>query len=156
MKDDDLITNWGLLVEGYSRAMHFLERATDDASGLGPTWFSVLLRLERTPNHRLPMTHLAREVELTSGGFTKVADKLAEAGLTRRVACEHDRRVTWMELTDEGLRTAQQSKAHHAHTLRKMVEAHLGFEELLEIGRLMRKLRDNLDADSGCTQDNIV
>jgi DNA-binding MarR family transcriptional regulator len=150
VQDDDLITNWGLLVEGYSRAMHVLEGSVDDTNGLGPTWFGVLLRLERTPDHRLPMTQLAREVELTSGGFTKVADKLAEAGFTRRVACQHDRRVTWMELTDEGLRTAQLAKAQHARTLRKMVEEHLGIDELVEISRHMRKLRDNLDAASGC------
>lgn len=146
VKDDDLITQWGLLVEGFTRAMRRLEADMDHADCPGPTWFEVLLRLERTPGHRLPMTQLAREVELTSGGFTKVADRLAEAGMTRRVACEHDRRVTWMELTDAGVKTARESKRHHAAALRRLVEDHIGLEDLKTLGTIMRKLRDGLDA----------
>ncbi len=148
MKDDDLITQWGLLVEGYTRATNRLQAEMDESQCPGRTWFEVLLRLERTPDHRLPMTQLAREVELTSGGFTKVADKLSEAGLARRVACEHDRRVTWMELTDLGVQTAQESKRHHATALRKMIQDYIGLEDLATVGAIMRKLRDGLDAEA--------
>jgi DNA-binding MarR family transcriptional regulator len=148
VEDDELITNWGLVVEGFSRAMHALHGELDES--LTPVGFGVVLRLERTPGHRLPMTQLAREVELTSGGFTKVADRLTAAGLTRRVACESDRRVTWMELTDGGLVAARTAKQRHADALRRLVDAHLSLRELEQLGTIMRKLRDGIDAAAGC------
>jgi DNA-binding MarR family transcriptional regulator len=146
VEDDELITQWGLLVEGFNRASKRLHDEMADSGCPGLTWFEVLLRLDRTPGHRLPMTQLAHEVEMTSGGFTKVADKLEEAGLASRVGCPSDRRVTWMELTELGVKTAHESKTFHAAALRRLVDEHIGLEDLATLGKIMRKLRDGLDA----------
>ncbi len=98
--DEDLITCWGLFHEALSETTPLLLQGIapcgKDMSG---PWFEVLLRLQRSPHHRLPMSQLAREVSLSSGGFTKLADRLERNGYLVRQACALDRRVTYATLT---------------------------------------------------------
>ncbi|MDQ6848888.1 MAG: MarR family transcriptional regulator [Actinomycetota bacterium] len=44
----------------------------------------MLHSLLRAEDHRSPMSALAREVSMTSGGFTKLADRMARGGLIDR------------------------------------------------------------------------
>ncbi len=141
MNDGDVITSWGLVVEGFHAVQRLLE-ADLNATELPPVWFEVLLRLVRTPGHRLPMTQLADEVSFSSGGFTKLADRIAEAGYVERVACPGDRRVTWMTLTDEGNKVITTALERHVVCLRGAVADVLGEQRLVELGELMRALRD--------------
>lgn len=141
MDDGDLITSWGLVVEGFLTVQRVLE-ADLDATDLQPVWFEVLLRLVRTPGHRLPMTQLADEVSFSSGGFTKLADRIAEAGYVERVACPGDRRVTWMTLTPAGEKVITAALERHVICLRGAVLDVLGEPKLTELGESMRALRD--------------
>jgi DNA-binding MarR family transcriptional regulator len=145
--DEELITWWGLVVEASDRTTR---RSVADlgveVSVPGP-WFEVLLRLLRTPGHRLPMTRLAHEVSLTSGGFTKFADRLAAAGLVERQACPTDRRVTYVALTEQGLTVARTARDRHVAALREHFLHPLGVPDAAHLATLMRRLRDaNTDA----------
>lgn len=142
MEDGELVTNWGLVVEGFTAAQRVLQ-ADIEQSDLPPVWFEVMLRLVRTPGHRLPMTQLADEVSFSSGGFTKLADRIVEAGYVERVSCPHDRRVTWMHLTELGHETVTRVLERHVQCLRTNVLGVLGPETLREVGRHMRTLRDH-------------
>ena len=137
----DLVTNWGLVVEGFARVQRVLQ-ADIEASDLNPTWFEVLLRLVRTPGHRLPMTQLADEVLFSSGGFTKLADRIQKAGYVERIGCPSDRRVTWITLTDEGEKVINAALESHVACLRANVLEPLSETSLNELGRYMRTLRD--------------
>lgn len=139
--DAQLITNWGLVVEGFA-AMERVLRADMEQSDLVPVWFEVLLRVARSPDHRMPMTQLAAEVSFSSGGFTKLADRIAEAGYVERVACDADRRVIWITLTPHGEKIIEAATAHHVDCLRATVLATLGEQRLTELGESMRALRD--------------
>ena len=141
MRDDDVITNWGLVVEGFANVQRVLEADLAE-SEIPVVWFEVLIRLVRTPGHRLPMTQLADEVSFSSGGFTKLADRIVEAGLAERVGCEADRRVTWITLTNEGERVINAALVRHTAQLRSTVLATLGEDGMQQLGQLMRTLRD--------------
>ncbi len=141
VENGDLITNWGLVVEGFAKAQRVLQ-ADIEASDLSPIWFEVLLRLVRTPGHRLPMTQLADEVLFSSGGFTKLADRIAEAGYVERIGCPSDRRVTWITLTDSGEKVINAALERHVACLRANVLEPLGESSLTELGQHMRTLRD--------------
>src|SRR3712207_4526104 len=97
--DDEIVTWWGLVIEGYQATQERLLAEVMSRLGLAPGPFDILLRLLRSPGHRLPMTRLAKEAALSSGGFTKIADRMTEAGLIRREPSETDRRVTHAVLT---------------------------------------------------------
>ena len=141
MDDGDVVTSWGLVVEGFLAVKRVLE-ADLDGSELQPVWFEVLLRLVRTPGHRLPMTQLADEVWFSSGGFTKLADRIADAGYVERVACPGDRRVTWMMLTAAGEQVITAALERHVTCLRSTVVDVLGENQLRAVGESMRALRD--------------
>ena len=70
--DDEIVTWWGLVIEGYLATQDKLMGEIADRFGLAPASFDILLRLVRSPEHRMPMTRLATEAALSSGGFTKV------------------------------------------------------------------------------------
>lgn len=141
--DDDLITAWGLLHEALRDTEPLLLRGVDpcgkDMSG---PWFEVLIRLQRSPEHRLPMSRLAREVSLSSGGFTKLADRLEHRGYLRREHCSEDRRVTYAALTEDGIALAEQARAKHVALLREHVLGPLGSEGLRALADAARALRD--------------
>ncbi|GAA3765220.1 DNA-binding MarR family transcriptional regulator [Spinactinospora alkalitolerans] len=144
IRDDDLITAWGLFHEALSATGPVLLRGIDpcgkDMSG---PWFEVLIRLQRSPDHRLPMSQLAREVSLSSGGFTKLADRLERHGYLVRQSCPSDRRVTYAALTPEGLELAEQARSKHIALLREHVLGTLGAEGLRQFARQARMLRDH-------------
>jgi DNA-binding MarR family transcriptional regulator len=54
------------------------------------------------PPHRLTPTFLGRYVLQTSGGMTKTLRRLQDDGLVERVPDEHDRRVSYVQLTEKG------------------------------------------------------
>jgi DNA-binding MarR family transcriptional regulator len=109
LSDDELVTVWGLVLEGTSRLCATLAGELDQAVGLSATWAEVLFRLRRTPEHYLPTTQLAHAVSFSSGGFTKLLDHLVGAGLVERVPCPTDRRVIYAALTPLG-----QARAEHS------------------------------------------
>ncbi|MER7080398.1 DNA-binding transcriptional regulator, MarR family [Saccharopolyspora kobensis] len=139
--DDEIITWWGLVIEGYHVTQGKLTAAIAEEFELAPASFDILLRLVRSPEHRMPMTKLAHEAALSSGGFTKVADRMAKAGLIRREPCETDRRVTYAVLTEHGLDIAQRSRKTAAEVLRKHVLAPLGEADSAALAEAMRTLR---------------
>ncbi|ASU84633.1 MarR family transcriptional regulator [Nocardiopsis gilva YIM 90087] len=141
--DDELITAWGLLHEALHTTGPLLLRDIDPSEGdMSGPWFEVLIRLQRSPGHRQPMSKLAREVSLSSGGFTKLADRLERKGYLARKSCPSDRRVVYAELTEAGQELANEARARHVVLLREHVLRPLGEDGLRTMAELARTLRD--------------
>ena len=149
ISDFDLITAWGHVVEAGALLGRAIKDDVQATAELPGSWFEVLLRLSRSPAQRLPMTVLAGQVSFSSGGFTKLADRLEDAGLVQRQACPEDRRVTWMALSPQGAKKVETATAAHVKFLRSRVLGRLGVEGVVQLGELMRILRDaELGGDS--------
>jgi DNA-binding MarR family transcriptional regulator len=88
------------------------------------------------------MSRIARESSLSSGGLTKVADKLVALGLARRVPAADDRRVIYIELTSRGQALADRIEKRTAEVLRRTMLAELGVAEAQQLSESMRRLRD--------------
>jgi DNA-binding MarR family transcriptional regulator len=140
--DRELVTWWGLVVEAYARTGRLVQVGPVEGVDVPGPWFEVLLRLLRTPGQRLTMTQLARETTLTSGGFTKLADRMVAAGLIERQPSPEDRRVTHVVLTAEGLRIGEEAQRRHVALLREHFLGPLGTERAGRLAELMRALRD--------------
>jgi DNA-binding MarR family transcriptional regulator len=139
--DDEIVTWWGLVIEGYLATQDKLMGEIAERFGLAPAPFDILLRLVRTPGHQMPMTRLANEAALSSGGFTKVADRLVAADLVRRSPSPHDRRVTYACLTEQGVEVAEKARQACAEILRRRVLEPLGPEASVALAEAMRTLR---------------
>ncbi|TWH21079.1 DNA-binding MarR family transcriptional regulator [Prauserella rugosa] len=139
--DDEIVTWWGLVIEGYLATQDRLMGEIAERFDLAPASFDILVRLVRSPEHRLPMTRLAKEAALSSGGFTKVADRLVAADLIERVPSSEDRRVTYACLTEHGLDVASKARQTCADILRERVLTPLGNRSSEELAEAMRTLR---------------
>ncbi|WP_017573453.1 MarR family winged helix-turn-helix transcriptional regulator [Nocardiopsis halotolerans] len=141
---DELITAWGLLHEALNAIQpKLLGGITPDGRDMAGPWFEVLIRLQRTPGHRLPMSRLAREVSLSTGGFTKLADRLEREGYLERENCASDRRVVYAVLTDKGREFIGEARDRHVERLREHVLGPLGEDGVRQLTTIARTLRDS-------------
>lgn len=139
--DDEVVALWDLVTEGYLATRERLLGEIARRFELAPASFDILLRLERAPQHRMPMTRLAKEAALSSGGFTKVADRLVAADLIRRLPNPRDRRVTYACLTEHGADVAAQAAKTTADILRETLLGPLGPQATAALADAMRTLR---------------
>lgn len=139
---DDLVTLWGLVVEGFAATGQVLQSESDARVGRPVAELEVLLRLLRTPGHRLPAGTLARESSMTGGGLTRMVDRLVRDGLARRADCPQDRRVVWVEATADGLAVGRRARSVYAQCVRREVVQVLGVDAAAALGSAMRQLRD--------------
>lgn len=72
-------------------------------SGLGVTsaQFIVLVRLVGAGNKK-SASDLCKELSYDAGAMTRMIDRLEKKGLVRRMRCMKDRRLIYLEATDEG------------------------------------------------------
>lgn len=59
-------------------------------------------------NQKITASELGRQIGLSSGSITTAVNKLVDNHLISRKRDSRDRRVTWLELTDEGKRLIEE------------------------------------------------
>lgn len=142
---DPLVTTFGRLLE----ATHALEARLgpdlEATSGLDLTWLEVLLRLSRSPEGLLTMGELSRQIALTSGGVTRLVDRMGAAGLVERRPCASDRRVLYAAITDAGREALAPALARHEEALRS-VFADWTADDVARLDHLLDRLRTLPDA----------
>lgn len=75
--------------------------------------YEVLSRLSGAPEHRLRMSDLATEVQVSRSRLTYRIDRLVDVGFVRREECEDDRRGMWAIVTETGQRSYEQARPAH-------------------------------------------
>ena len=138
---DNRIAAYGRLVEAQRRLHRLFDRSLRDATGLSVVWFEALLRLARSPEQQLPINELGEQLVLTSGGATRLVDRLEENGYVARTACPEDRRVQWVRLTERGLAIAIDATRHHLGDLEEHFAAHMTSDEMATLSSLLDRLR---------------
>lgn len=113
-EENTLIGEFGLLLSVSARLERIAGRALERRAGISHVMLEVLLRLEQGC---VSMSHMAQEMILTSGGMTRLIDRMERAGLLTRHTSETDRRVQKASLTVKGRETLARARAIHAQTL---------------------------------------
>ncbi|MFE5239527.1 MULTISPECIES: MarR family winged helix-turn-helix transcriptional regulator [unclassified Streptomyces] len=139
--DDPLITTFGRLLEASSRLEQRLGASMQAETGLPHVWFEVLIRLARSEGGGLTMGALAEDIALTTGGITRLIDRMQAARYVERRPCPTDRRVTFAVITDSGRDILDRASTAHARNLR---ETFAGFDEaaLSSLDTLLDRLRE--------------
>jgi len=145
---DDRVTLWGLFFEAYQGIQRRLDRELRAEVSLPDGWLEVLLRIGRTPGQAVPMTQLAEMVLFSSGGFTKLADRMERAGLIHRAPCPTDRRSLLATLTPEGERVLDRALAVHVPGIQRHVVDRLDAVQREQLEQILRILRAGLSAES--------
>jgi MarR family transcriptional regulator, 2-MHQ and catechol-resistance regulon repressor len=140
-RDDERIRTYGLLHEAHRRLDRAFNGSLERQCGISGPFFEVLLRIGRSPGGRLTMSDLAMQLGLTSGGTTRLVDRVVAAGLVERQACPSDRRVQWVVLSATGERKLDEALAIHLQDLQHEVVDRLQPAELEVLERALDKLR---------------
>lgn len=135
-----LIQVWNAVTRGVTAVQHSLSLRAE-STGISSPYVSVLLLLLDADEHRLPMSRIAKDLAMTSGGFTKLADRMARDGLIDRRGSSGDRRVVFAALTQDGVTAARQASDVVQDFLRDSVLVALSAEELHSMAELSERLR---------------
>ncbi|MFI1992494.1 MarR family winged helix-turn-helix transcriptional regulator [Actinoplanes sp. NPDC020271] len=151
--DDPRLTAVGLLAEAYTGLMNRLA-AQFEQHRLSPVEFEVLMRLARSPGHRLRMTDLAGQTTLSTSGVTRVVDRMERGGLVRREACPTDRRSSYAVITDAGQNRLAQVLPGHLELVQQWYVGLLPQDRLDDLLDSLRTIRDavNPDATAGSAE----
>jgi MarR family transcriptional regulator, 2-MHQ and catechol-resistance regulon repressor len=139
--DHDLIITFGRLVEAHSSLEQRLGRSLELRCAVPHTWFEVLLRIARSEQGRMTMGSLADQIALTTGGVTRLVDRMVAAGYVERLPCPTDRRISYAALTPAGRAKVEEAAAVHAADL-EAAFAGLTEDEVRALDALLDRLRD--------------
>jgi DNA-binding MarR family transcriptional regulator len=119
--------------------------------GLTLSDYEVLLRLARAPDRRMRRVDLSQQVLLTPSGITRLLAGLEASGFVCRASCESDARVTYAELTDEGLEKLRAASETHIAGIRGLFSEHFSASELDSLRDLLWRLPvENAPDDASC------
>ncbi len=146
----DTVATWDTIAMGFAHTQRRLLAAIE-AEGLAGPSFEALRLLLASPDRRMPMSRLARDLAMTAGGLTKLADRLARDGLIDRRNSSDDRRVVYAALTDKGAEIATRTLELYRAGLREHVLSVLSPEKLSDLAEVMHMLGElhSSASDSG-------
>lgn len=117
--DDELVLAFGRLQGAASRLEYILGRAIEEEFGISHLMFEVLLILGRAGGPGLSMRALGQEQVLTTGGATRLVDRMEAAGLVERADDPRDRRGRLVRLTPLGEETAVRVARVHVENIKR-------------------------------------
>lgn len=144
---DDRITVAGLLFETEAALVRRLDGDLRAGAGMPLATFEVLVRLGRSPGGRLRLAELSRQLSITTGGVTRLIDRIEAAGLLRRVPDPADRRSAFAQITDQGTEALHRALAVHLRALQRDLVDPLDPVAYRSLADALRVLRDNLVGD---------
>jgi DNA-binding MarR family transcriptional regulator len=143
--DDERLQLMGLLVRSHRRLTDLLGRELEQTVGIPLVWFDVLIHVGGAEDGRLTMSKLSTEVALTTGGVTRLVDRMVEAGLVARKNCPSDRRSVHVVLTPAGESTLGRAIGEHIEGIDRHLIAPLDQKDRAALAVALTKL-----LHSGC------
>ncbi|WP_199044474.1 MarR family winged helix-turn-helix transcriptional regulator [Glycomyces salinus] len=122
--DNELVLAFGRLLGSANRLEYLLGRAIERECGITHLMYEVLLILARAGEAGMSMSAVGGEQVLTTGGVTRLVDRMEAAGLVERFANPGDRRGRLVRLTEAGDAKAVEATCVHLENIRRFfVEA---------------------------------
>jgi DNA-binding MarR family transcriptional regulator len=130
---------WRLFFESALALLDVLDAELEQVVGIPQRWYDVLVHLEESPQG-VPMNELAERILYSKSGFTRVVDRMEEAGLVRRARLENDRRTILIVLTDKGTETLKRARRHHRDGIERHFSQHLTDADVKALTRALEKV----------------
>ena len=137
---DEKVMLFGLMLETNARLTKELGSALETSCQLPLAWFEVLLQLRQTSDGRLKMSQMADAIVHSTGGTTRLIDRLEEATFVRREHCPSDRRSIFVAITDEGNAKLDEALGVHLEYLNENMGVRLNPSERETLAELLSKL----------------
>lgn len=118
--NDRLVLAFGWLQGAANRLEYILGRAIEEECGISHLMFEVLLILGRAGGSGMSMRAVAQERVLTTGGVTRLVDRMVAAGLVVRDEDPGDRRGRLVTLTQLGEETVVRAARLHRENVQRL------------------------------------
>ena len=127
---------------------------TEVAAGLEPLHismaeYSVLALLARAGRQGMRMSELARQRLMSTGGFTRLADRLERRGLIERKQTAEDKRGYLAVLTPAGRSLLRKAWQQQHADLRRLFFDRLDDDDLRDLTRIWGRLRPDEEDPGG-------
>jgi DNA-binding MarR family transcriptional regulator len=143
---------WRSFLQSHASILRALDAELAAEHGLTTRDYEVLLYLAQAPDRKLPMSALAESTMLTRSGITRLVDGLVAGGLIERTACPSDARVSYAQLTDEGMAKLRSAGCTHVGSIRRLFLEHFSAEETGQLAALLSRL-PGAQPGGSCTID---
>jgi DNA-binding MarR family transcriptional regulator len=140
---DERVQLFGLLLETNARLSRRLGLRLEETCDLPLAWFEVLLQLRTSPDGRLKMNQIADAIVHSTGGTTRLIDRLEGAGLVERRLCPSDRRAIHVAITELGNARLDAALDVHLEYLEENLTSRLSDAERGELAALLTKLNSS-------------
>lgn len=131
--DSCRLAAWRAFLEVHAHITGCLQGELEAECELPLTWYDVLVQLEEAPAHQLRMSELADAVLLSKSGLTRLVDRMCVAYLVERSHDALDRRVTYVTLTDAGLKRLHDAAPVHMRGIHQHFTSYLSDAEAAAI-----------------------
>ena len=138
--DDERLHLMGLIVRSHRLLTDRLGRELEEEVGIPLVFFDVLINVGAAPEGRLTMSRLSTDIALTTGGVTRLVDRMVEAGLVERQNCPNDRRSIHVILTPEGRDVLNRAIAAHIEGIDRHVMAQLSDKDRAALATSLTKI----------------
>src|SRR3954447_3176561 len=135
----DRLRAWRLFFESSLALIDVLDSELERDTGLSLRFYDVLVHLEETPDG-LRMNELAERILYSKSGFTRVVDRMEQAGLVNRVRPDNDRRSILIVLTDQGRTTLECARGGHRNAIEQHFSRHLTDADIKALTRALEKV----------------
>ncbi len=137
---DERVRLFGLLLETNARLSRDLGARLEESCGLPLAWFDVLLQLRRSPEGRLKMNQIADATVHSTGGTTRLIDRIESAGFVERQNCPNDRRAIHVAITTAGNNKLDDALRAHLVHLDAVLSDRLTLTERASLSELLAKI----------------
>lgn len=131
---------WAQLLRAHSSLTRRFSTELVTMHGLTLNSYEVMLHLAHAPERRLRRVDLAESVLLTASGITRLLDGLERSGYVSRATSEHDARVSYAVLTDDGYEKLRSAAPTHVGGIREVFGEHFSSDELETLAELLGRL----------------
>ncbi len=107
---------------------------------LSPPQYAILFHASL---EGVPLSKICEEMLADNSNLTRLVDRLETRGLVRRAPDPRDRRVTLVQLTDEGKALIDELRPRHRHYIEQRM-SHLSPEQIAALYEAMKTLYDAL------------
>lgn len=119
-----------------------LDRELLATQGLNLAEYTTLMHLSEAADRSMRMGELANSISMTTGGLTRVIERLAHQGLVERVQAEGDKRGQVAVLTGVGMDRLRQAWPTHLAGVRRHVMDHLAGLDLFALADALRHVAE--------------
>ncbi|WP_199443534.1 MarR family winged helix-turn-helix transcriptional regulator [Umezawaea beigongshangensis] len=132
---------WGGFLLAHDRLWRAMEAGLA-STGITMSEYSVLAALENAGDQGVRMSDLAALRLMSTGGFTRMADRLEKQDLITRRRSATDKRGFDVVITPTGRQLLDRARTRHLDDVRSMFVGRLSAEQLEQLRAIWERLED--------------